>query len=149
MHEEKKPTFNVTIPFERVTTVQMNRTMSSSLAKFLFDFEDIEAEIYALAEHLRDPGSWYRRATGAAFSVDNFGDVVNLQINQEMLDMLVDYLEDAANDTEVVIFALGRALKDPVKCSELRLKKIRQRDESDDRQFNGPRRKTDREPVHS
>lgn len=153
--QDKKPTFNVVVPFERVTVVQMNRLMANVLADFILEFDDIDVEMYALAEHLRDPGSWHRRASGAAFSVDQFGGVVNLNINQTMLDTIIEYLGEA-NSEEVEIFALNRALIDPVRCYELRVKKFRQRngDPSNDprqnrRQHNRQNYHGGREPAYS
>lgn len=126
--QESRPTFNVVVPFEGVTVLQMNKAMSELLCTYILEFEDIDTEIYALAEHLRDPGSWHRKTTNAAFSVDAFGDVVTLHVNQEMLEMIRSYVDEArseANPEDKEIRAMSFAIADPARCYELRVEKYR------------------------
>lgn len=134
-----KPTFNVVIPFEKITIIQMNRKMADILADFINCFDDAEQDILTMAKAMRDPFQWHHKTSGLAFAVDDFGGVVHLKVNENMLRVLIDYISYATGE-EREIFALGRALQDPVKCAELRIKKIRSRDdERQDRPFRGSR----------
>lgn len=109
----RKPAFNVTVPFEKITNVQMNMVMADSLTNFILDFDDIDVEMYALAETLRDPGGWYRQKSETAFSVAFFGGIVSIQLNKPMVDMLVDWITDTDGEIEPEITAFCCALRDP------------------------------------
>lgn len=142
MHGDK-PTFNVVIPFEKITIIQMNRRMADILADFITCFDDADQDMLTLARGLRDPFHWHHKASGSAFAVDDFGGVVHLKVNDITLRVLIDYISYATGD-EREIFALGRALQDPVKCAELRIKKIRSRDdERQERSFRGPNHRSE------
>lgn len=123
-----RPIFNVLVPFDGNTTVQMNLQMAEEISRFIFEFDEIDDEIYVLAGLLKDPGSWYRKANNVAFSVDVFGSMVNLNMNQEMLEIFVSYLEELENDgNSTILKALMHALKDPIRAYEIYLKKYMER----------------------
>lgn len=129
------------VPFDGNTTVQMNQPMANTISRFIFDFEDIDVEMYAFAEFLRDPGSWHRKNSGIAFSVDVFGSMVNVNMNQEMLEMFKSYLIEIDNDDDdgnfAILRALMHALNDPIRAYDVYVRKyaerVRRNNETDPR----------------
>lgn len=86
----------------------------------------IEEELYALAEGLMDSRHWSRKASNTAFVTDKIEGGIIITINSPMLDLLKNLISDAITGdsaTENEIIALGRALEDPDKCYQLRIKK--------------------------
>lgn len=125
-----RPIFNVLVPFDGNTTVQMNHAMANTISRFVFEFDDIDTEMYALAEFLRDPGSWHRKNSGIAFSVDIFGSMINMNMNQEMLEMFKSYLSEIDNDNDGnynILRALMHALNDPIRAYEVYVRKYAER----------------------
>lgn len=139
------PIFNVLVPFIGNTTIQMNQAMAAAIANFILDFNDTDAEIYALAECLRDPGSYHRKATNTAFSVDAFGQQINLNLNQEMREMLKSYLNDLDNNhdeehpNDAILRAMKYAINDPIRAYEMYVKKHSKRTE--DRKYEKPNKR--------
>ena len=134
---ESKAAFNVVVPFDGVTIIQLNKSMAELLADFLESFEDeIEPELDALLKSLDRSGSWSRKASGAAFSVDIFEGVVTVQVNQAMSNLIKDCINES-DDIEVELRALGKAIENPIRCAELRRQrhlKRREERESDSRE---------------
>jgi hypothetical protein len=127
-----RPIFNVLIPFSGYTTIQMNVEMAAAISNYLFEFENAASEIYALAEALQDYGSFTRKASSTAFSVDIFGHMVVLHMNSEMRDLLKSYLDDLESDDSEddqlsILRAMKHAVNDPTRAYEMYVKKHKRR----------------------
>lgn len=136
-----KPRFNVVIPFDGITTVQMNGVMADILHNFVDDVDDVDAEIYALAEALRNPSEprtypadWVRVDNSRPnFAVWKFRRMICVLLNDCMAKMLQNFIQETEN-VEVQIHALSKALADPSGCYELRQSKMRARQQEQERE---------------
>lgn len=97
--------------------LQINHAMSSAIQDFIreFDPNDVEDEIMALCDALKDPTrSVHAPSIGPAFIVDrSFKGVVVLRLNQDMTELLLEFLNEVVGHIEKPIYALRFALQDP------------------------------------
>jgi hypothetical protein len=135
-----KPTFNVSMAFEGVTTIQMNRLMASLVIDHILDIQEEEPEdwqdldleevellnhqLHILSKCMKHGGSFKQKSNNIAFSVDKFGEMISILANPKMVDALLFALKSCL--TREVI-ALTKALADPVECMERRMKKYGQK----------------------
>lgn len=120
MSDTARPAFNVVEPFDGILIVQMNGPMRDLLRDFIFEFDEIDTEMYALAEALTDPRRWFRRATGAAFSTERFESVTSVHLNQYMCRTIRDFIDQCDGHLERELLALSKAIANPEQCYRLR-----------------------------
>ncbi len=120
---DQKPTFNVVEPFDNILLIQMNVVMADSLRSYIFSFDEIDVDLYSLAEGLTDPRMWQRTLSQAGFLTERFENVVTVQLNPPMRHKLRDNLSCAIYDEEPELVALGKALESPEKCYQIRKQK--------------------------
>ncbi len=130
---EVKPAFNVVVPFDGVTIIQMNDSMVNILSNLFEDFDDNEPEIDALSKCLSTPGTWARKSTGASFSTEIFCGVTTLQTNQAMADIVKNYINNTDDEIDIEIRALSKAIENPTRCAELRRLRHLKRQEENNR----------------
>jgi len=125
--QKTKPAFNVVVPFEAITMIQMNRQMTDLVSEFIFDFDEIDDEVYAFADHLINPGSWSRKSSDIeeqdwpSFTIDRINNVYCVLLNKKMCQSLICFFDEVEEeDVEIQVLALSKALKDPEKCSQIR-----------------------------
>lgn len=114
--KQQKPTFNVNPPFMGVTMVQLNHAMSIELQRFIGSINDVEDEILAFKAGLRDPANdgVYVYGQGPSFLViRSFKGVVMAELNQEMRDLLIQFISDIEGGVDKIIWAFRLALENP------------------------------------
>lgn len=112
----QKPTFNVVEPFMGVLMVQLNHAMSIELQKFISSIEDVDEEVEALKMALRDPAQngVFVYKEGPSFVVTrSFKGVVLVEMNQEMRDILIQFISYIQGGVDKIIWAFRLALENP------------------------------------
>lgn len=107
-----KPVFNVVPQFDGVIVVQMNSTMHDMLDSFLKSNKDNRAQEFADA---------LSNGTNDIMIVENINDITILILTQSAADDLIDIIFHESSKSRNVgtqIWALKRALEDPVGCQE-------------------------------
>ncbi len=111
-----KPTFNVNSPFMGVLMVQLNHTMSIELQRFIDSVADVEDEVEALKDGLRDPsqyGVFVHREGPSFLVIRSFKGVVVVEMNQEMRELLIQFISDIEGGVDKIIWAFRLALENP------------------------------------
>ncbi len=112
----QKPTFDVAVPFMGVLMFRCNHAMSMALQRFIDDVEDVENEIIAFKEAFRDPtenGAFVYK-DGPSFVVNrSFKGVIQGQMNQEMRELLSNFIGDVEGGVDKIIWAFKLALENP------------------------------------
>lgn len=124
----QKPTFNIVPPFLGVTVLQLNHSMSHELQKFIGSIEesDVEQEMAAFKAALRDPinEGAYVFKEGPCFSIiRSFKGVVLAELNEEMRQLLIEFISDIEGGVDKIIWALKLALEDPDTTRTIRIRK--------------------------
>lgn len=127
---QQKPTFNIVRPFLGVLTVQLNHAMSMTLQQFFNDVEGVEEEdphmyktVYAFTDALRDPVQFgaYVYKEGPSFVVHrSFKGVVLIEMNDDMRNILIDFVSEIEGGVEKIIWAFRLGLENPDGCQEAR-----------------------------
>ena len=127
---QQKPTFNIVRPFLGVLTVQLNHAMSIALQHFFNDVEGVEEEdphmyktVYAFTDALRDPSQFgaYVYKEGPSFVVHrSFKGVVLVEMNDDMRNILIDFISEIEGGVEKIIWAFRLGLENPDGCTEAR-----------------------------
>lgn len=122
------PAFNVCIPFQRITMVQMNVPMRDLLYGFFQELVDdeTEEEMIAFRDALMDP-SVYVHATRPSepsfLMCEKYMNVVVCELNDAMRKLVRDFISEVEGRVEDEIWALSRALKNPEASREIREQK--------------------------
>lgn len=127
-----KPAFNVVVPFNGTWTVQMNRLFVASLSEFLDEFEDIDPELKALRTALmkNERCAWLSKDGSCEFEIGRLGGVTTLTSNEQVRNSLKTLIFDetqSSGNVNSYVAALGKALHNPYKASDIRRDKVRQR----------------------
>ena len=111
-----KPTFDVAVPFLGVLMFRCNHAMSMALQRFIDDVEDVENEIIAFKEAFRDPtenGAFVYK-DGPSFVVNrSFKGVIQGQMNQDMRELLSNFIGDVEGGVDKIVWAFKLALENP------------------------------------
>ena len=111
-----KPTFNVIGPFVGTYLAQLNKQMNTLLQQFISQVDYVEEELEALKNALRDPqlSGFYDTKAGPSFVVvRSFYGVVLIEMNVEMRDLIVDFINDIDGGVDKIIWAFKLALLNP------------------------------------
>jgi hypothetical protein len=131
---EYRPTFNVCLPFQRVTMVQMNLAMRDLLHDFFSELcdDETEEEVVAFGDALEDPAIYVHasRFDEPSFIVcEKYMGVVVIEMNNPMRDLIRKFISDVEG-VEREIMAFSKALADPEASREIRDNKMRWRREN-------------------
>ena len=137
---EYRPTFNVCLPFQRVTMVQMNLTMCDLLHDFFAELCDneTEEEICAFRDALDDPAIYVHaiRFDEPSFIIcEKYMGVMIIELNDPMLNLLRDFI-NYVEGVEKEIMAFSKALADPEASREIRDNKLRNSQHNQSREDN-------------
>jgi len=127
---EYRPTFNVCLPFQRVTMVQMNLTMRDLLYDFFQELcdDETEEEVIAFGDALDDPAIYVHasRFDEPSFIIfEKYMGVVVIEMNDPMRDLIRKFIDDVEG-IEKEIMAFSKALADPEASREIRDNKLRE-----------------------
>ena len=122
------PAFNVCVPFQRITMVQMNLAMRDVLSDFFHELVDEEAEeeIVGFRDALDDP-SVYVHATRpnepSFLMCEKYMNVIVVEMNEAMRDLIRKFINEIEGRIEDEIWAFNRALENPEASREIREQK--------------------------
>lgn len=115
-NQPQKPTFNVVSPFMGVTVAQLNHAMSIELQNFIDSIDDVEDEVAALRDGLRDPANAGVQVykDGPSFVVmRSFKGVVLVSLNEPMRELLIQFISDIEGHVDRLVWAFRLALENP------------------------------------
>lgn len=126
---EYRPTFNVCLPFQRVTMVQMNLTMRDLLYDFFNDLcdDETEEEVIAFKDALDDPAIYVHasRFDEPSFIIcEKYMGVIIVEMNDPMRDLIRKFISEVEG-VEREIMAFSKALADPEASREIRDNKLK------------------------
>lgn len=126
--KEKVPAFNVCVPFQRITMVQMNIAMRDLLYDFFSELVDnnTEEELVAFRDALDDPAIYVHATKPSEPSFlmcEKYMNVIVVEMNDAMKQLIRKFINEIEGMVEDEIWAFNRALQNPEASREIRRQK--------------------------